>query len=107
MALAHTPPPIDHISMVTSGLLSSSILSMLESYDKYDETYASALQVNSQVSECDTEESGTSNDEEQESDNNDYEYDEDFYGYNLEMEVGLEFWQLAPFGSFIGMCYRE
>lgn len=91
MALAHTPPPIDHISMVTSGLLSSSILSMLESYDKYDETYSSALQMNSQVSEGDTEESGTSNDEEQESDNNDYEYDEDFYGYNLEMEVGLEF----------------
>lgn len=91
MALAHTPPPIDHVSMVTSGLLSPSILDMLESYDTYDDSYATALHVNMQVSVCDTEDSGTSNDEEQDSDNNDYEYDEDFYGYNFEMDAGLEF----------------
>lgn len=88
-AVSHTPPPIDNISMVTTGHTSTSLLNDFETFDRYDEVYTSALQVVMKVSDGETEESGGTS-EEQDSDN-DFEYDEDIYDYDYDYDLDAEF----------------
>ncbi|KAL3874711.1 hypothetical protein ACJMK2_037686 [Sinanodonta woodiana] len=90
-ALSHTPPPIDNMSLVTSGYISTSSLLRYEAFERYDEIYTSALHVIMRVSDPETEESGaTSNSEEHDSDN-DYEYDEDIYDYDYDLDADFSF----------------
>ena len=88
-AYSHTPPPIDNISMVTAGTMSSTLLNDFETFDRYDEVYTSALQVVMKVSDGETEDSGGTP-EEHDSDN-DYEYDEDIYDYDYDYDFDAEF----------------
>lgn len=81
--VVHVPPPIDNISLVTSGCLTSQDLAGLEVFDKYDESYANSLHVPIKLSEPETEDSGTSPSD-RDSDN-DFEYDEDIYDYDYDL----------------------
>ncbi|XP_071163525.1 uncharacterized protein [Mytilus edulis] len=81
--IVHVPPPIDNLSLVAAGYLSSQDLNGLEVFDKYDECYANALHVTMKLSEPETEDSGTSpSDRDSE---NDFEYDEDIYDYDYDL----------------------
>ncbi|CAC5426779.1 unnamed protein product [Mytilus coruscus] len=81
--IVHIPPPIDNLSLVAAGCLSSQDLNGLELFDKYDECYANALHVTMKLSEPETEDSGTSpSDRDSE---NDFEYDEDIYDYDYDL----------------------
>lgn len=81
--IVHIPPPIDNLSLVTEGYLTSHDLNCLEIFDKYDESYANALHVPMKLSEPETEDSGTSpSDRDSE---NDFEYDEDIYDYDYDL----------------------
>ena len=88
-AISHTPPPIDSISMVTSGHVSGNVLNDFETFDRYDEVYTSALQVVMKISDGETEESGGTS-EEHDTDN-DFEYDEDIYDYDYDYDLDAEF----------------
>ena len=90
-AASHVPPPIDNLSMVTSGYMQSMALEEFQLFDRYDDVYTNALHVVMRVSDPDTEDSGgTSNSEERDSDN-DYEYDEDIYDYDYDLEAEFSF----------------
>lgn len=83
-ALVHKPPPIDNISLVSFGFMTSALFQDLNMFDKYDEAYTSALHVTLKFSDPETTDSATSPSE-QDSEN-DYEYDEDIYDYDYELE---------------------
>ena len=87
--IIHKPPPIDNISLVASGHLTRNDIQDLEMFDRYDDTYASALQVTMRLSDQETEESGTSPSD-HDSDNA-YEYDDDIYDYEYDIEGDFGF----------------
>lgn len=83
----HVPPPVDGISLVTSGYLVSSFFSALPCCERFDNSFAKLIHKKSkQLYDTDTEESGTghSADNSSKEDNYEYdgyEYDDDIYGY--------------------------
>lgn len=89
-AIAHTPPPIDNISMVTSGHMTPVLLADLQKFDQYDDVYAGTLHVPMRVSDPETEDSGGTSNSERESDN-DFEYDEDIYDYDYDLDAEFAF----------------
>ncbi|XP_052768697.1 uncharacterized protein LOC128208968 [Mya arenaria] len=89
-ACAHTPPPIDQISMVTGGHMSHALLQELQVFDGYDDVYATSLHVPMRVSDPETEDSGGTSNSERDSDN-DFEYDEDIYDYDYDLDAEFAF----------------
>ena len=87
-AFVHKPPPIDNISLVSSGYLTSSHISQLTPIDHYDESYTNSLHVTMRFSDADTDESGCEHNTDNDSDN-DFEYDEEIYDYNFEGDFGF------------------
>ncbi|XP_064603203.1 uncharacterized protein LOC135468734 [Liolophura sinensis] len=87
-AVPHTPPPIDHISMVTSGHLPQSVIQTLDKFDLYDDAYAVALHVSMRCSDLEGEDSCTSHSDDQDTDN-DYEYDDEIYDYDYDFNFSI------------------
>lgn len=89
-ALPHIPPPIDNISMVTGGMMSHSVVQKLQTFEHYDDVYASSLHIALRVSDPETEDSGGTSNSERDSDN-DFEYDEDIYDYDYDLDAEFAF----------------
>ena len=81
----HPPPPVDCVSLLTSGHLPAQVLSTLVPCDMFDDTYTRLVHNRAGSLDYDTEESGTprtpNSDSEDEYEFDGYEYDDDIYGY--------------------------
>lgn len=91
----HIPPPVDGISLITSGYLVSSFFCALPHCERFDSSYTKLiLKKSKQLYDTDTDESGTgqSADNSSKEDRYEYdcfEYDDDVYGYFDDYEYEL------------------
>ena len=87
----HPPPPLDGISLITSGELSVNYLHSLPVCRQFDDIYTRLVHNKSNSILSDTEDSGSGRSQRSDSDDDDYEYDgyeydDDIYGYMGEYE---------------------